>query len=101
MAPVPISTNHGIATFAGFEGIFQNIIQVATALAGIVFFIMLIIGGFNYLTAGSDPQKAEAAKKTITYAIGGLILLILAFLILRFIQEFTGVEVTNFKAVQP
>ena len=101
MAPVPIANTNGIANFSGLEGIFQNIIQVATALAGIVFFIMLIIGGFNYLTAGADPQKAEGAKKTITYAIGGLILLVLAFLILRFIQEFTGVDVTNFKVVQP
>lgn len=100
MAPVSIETNNGVATFKGLEGIFQNIIQVATALAGIVFFIMLIMGGFNYLTAGSDPAKAEAAKKTITYAIGGLILLVLAFLILRFIQEFTGVNVTEFKVSQ-
>lgn len=91
----------GVATFGGLEGIFSNVVNVAVAFAGIVFLIMLLIGGLNLITAGSEAPKAEAAKKTITYAIYGFVFVALSFLILQLIKNFTGVDVTQFKVVQP
>ena len=91
----------GVVTIQGFEFIFNNVISVALGLAGIVLFILLIVGGFRYITAGGDPKNVEAARKTLTSAIGGIVLIALAFLILRFIEEFTGVQVTEFKIFQP
>jgi len=87
-------------SLAGLEQVFSNVVEVALALAGIVLFIMLISGGFKYITAGGDPKGIEGAKKTLTYAIGGMVFLAMAFLILRFIQEFTGVDVTRFRIFQ-
>ena len=87
-------------SLAGLEQVFSNVVEVALALAGIVLFIMLLSGGFKYITAGGDPKGVEGAKKTLTYAIGGMVLLAMAFLILRFIQEFTGVDVTKFRIFQ-
>lgn len=89
-----------IATFKFFETVFGNVTQVVLGLAGIILFIMLLSGGFKYITAGGDPKGVEGAKKTLTYAIGGMVLLAMAFLILRFIQEFTGVDVTKFRIFQ-
>jgi len=88
------------AKLSELEGIFGNIVGIALELAGIVLFIMLIVGGFNYITSGGNPQQAEAAKKTITFAIFGIILLVMSFLILRLIYQFTGVDVTQFKITQ-
>jgi len=76
--------------------IVQNIFNIAIRLAGITTFIMLIMGGFKYLTAGGDAKAAESARNTITYAILGLVLIIAAWFILKFISEFTGVDVTEF-----
>ena len=76
--------------------IVQNIFNLAIRLAGITTFIMLIMGGFKYLTAGGDAKAAESARNTITYAILGLVLIIAAWFILKFISEFTGVDVTEF-----
>lgn len=86
----------GPATIKDFEGVVQNILNIAIRLAGVLLFIMLIVGGFKYLTAGGDPKKAEAAQKTLTYAIAGLVLITLAWFILLFIKEFTGFDVTQF-----
>jgi len=88
------------AKLSDIETYFENIVKVALEFAGIVLFIMLIIGGVNYITSGGNPQQAEAAKKTITYAIFGIVLLAMSFLILKLIQQFTGVNVTEFKIVQ-
>ncbi len=99
-APLPNTVN-GIVTIQSFEGLFSNVISVAIGLAGIVFFIMFIVGGFSYLTAGGEEQKVAGAKKTLTYAIFGLFAIVLSFLILKFIANFTGVtSILNFKVVQ-
>ncbi len=81
-------------------GIFSKVISLAIGGAGIVFFIMFIVGGFQYLTSGGNPQAAEGARKTLTFAIGGLVLIALSFLILRLISTFTGVDITTFKIFQ-
>jgi len=80
-----------VATIQGFECIFSNFLQIATTLAGITLFVMLLIGGFKYMTSGGDPKASEQAKGTMTSALLGLILLILAWLILKFLSEFTGI----------
>lgn len=83
-------------TLDGLEEIFSNLISALLALGGIVLLIMLFLGGFRLLTSGGDPKSTEAAKKTITYAIGGVVLLAGSFLILRIISDITGVDITQF-----
>lgn len=47
--------------------------------------LFLIYGGFLYITSGGNKERIETAKKTITYAIFGLIVVILAGTILEVI----------------
>lgn len=90
-----------VATIKGFEWIFKNVTSVILGFAGITLFIMLIIGGFSYITSAGDPKKAEAAKNTITYGIGGLVLIALAYLILLAIESLTGINLSVFRVWQP
>lgn len=90
-----------VATIQGLECAFGNVIGVVLALAGVVVFVTFIIGGFKYLTSGSDPKAVESAKHALTAAISGLVVLVLAFVVLLVIQAITGVQVTQFKVVQP
>jgi hypothetical protein len=76
--------------------IIEKVLNIAIRLAGIAAFIMLIVGGFQYLTAGGDPKKTQAAGNTITYAIFGLVAVIAAWFIVLFIEKFTGVKITEF-----
>jgi hypothetical protein len=85
-----------VPTIKQFEGVFSNIVSVALGFAGVAVFIMFLIGGFKYLTSGGDPKGVEEAQKTLTYAIGGLILIALSYLILVFLSQFTGVDLTKF-----
>jgi len=85
-----------IATIKGFECLFGNIAQVVIYFAGIVFFFMFIKGGFQYLTSGGDPKKTAKATSTLTMSIVGIVGVIISFLIMKFIQSFTGVNVVDF-----
>lgn len=96
LAQAPIETVDNVATLRGLEGVFENLIRVALGFAALALFIMLVVGGIRYITSGGDPKTAEAARRTLTYAILGMVLVASAFLILRFIGIFTGADVANF-----
>jgi len=89
------------ATLKQLETVFENVVTSLLALGGIVLFLMLLSGGFKYLTSGGDPKAVEEAQKTLTYAIGGLVMLAGSFLILKIISNFTGTDVTNFVIFKP
>lgn len=97
MAWIPPYAYDEVATLKGFENIFSTILSLATTAAGLVCFLMLIIGGFKYLTSGGDPKQAASARGTLTWAVAGLAIIIGAWFILQFIEYFTGVEVTIFE----
>lgn len=85
------------ATLQYFEDIFSRILSIATTAAGLVCFVMLIVGGFKYLTSGGDPKQTAAARGTLTWAVAGLAIIIAAWFILQFIKHFTGVDITIFE----
>lgn len=74
-----------------------NVLTAIIPLIGIVSFIMILVGGFTILTSGGNPEGIKKGGQTITYAIAGLALAILSWLALVFIENVTGVTVTNFK----
>lgn len=86
----------GPATIKDLEVVFARILQLVASAAGIACLVMLLIGGFKYLTAGDNPKSAESAKNTITYAFLGIFALIASWLILTFLEKFTGVTLTKF-----
>lgn len=93
--------NATAAPLTGLQDIFSNLISLAIGFGGIVFFLMFVVGGFQYLTAGGNPQSVEGARKTLTYAIMGLVFVALSFLILKLIASFTGVNgILNFQIYQ-
>lgn len=62
-----------------------QIINVFSILVGIVAVVMMIYGGFRYITSGGDSGNVTSAKNTILYAIIGLIIVALAQFIVKFV----------------
>lgn len=60
--------------------------KYGVAIASIIAAIMMMIGGFQYLTAGGDASRVSAAKGRIVDAIVGLCLTLGAYLILNTIN---------------
>lgn len=81
--------------------VFESLISGLLALGGVALFIMLLLGGFKYLTSGGDPKAVEGAKKTLSFAIAGVLLLAGSFLILNIIGEITGANITEFSVFRP
>jgi hypothetical protein len=60
-------------------------VNIFTIIVGIVAVIMIIVGGFKFITSGGDSGRVTSAKQTIVYAIIGLIIVALAQVIVRFV----------------
>lgn len=89
------------ANFSQLQNVLENAVGAIIALAGIILFIMLLLGGIKYITSGGEPKAVESARHTLTYAIGGLVLVLLSYLILYIIGQVTGAtNITNFNIIQ-
>lgn len=69
----------------GSDGIFSRITRLIALIGGIIAVIMIIIGGFLYVTSGGDSGKIKTARDTIIYATIGLVVIALAQSIIVFI----------------
>jgi hypothetical protein len=70
----------------------SSIVNIFSLVVGVVAVIMIIVGGFRYITSGGDSNNVTAAKNTILYAIIGLVIVALSQFIVRFVlNRTTGV----------
>ncbi|MFC2601886.1 MAG: pilin [Candidatus Saccharimonas sp.] len=75
---------------SGCEGtdqtpIFRIVTNVLLFVIGAVSVIMLIIGGFRYVTSQGDQTQVQSAKNTILYSIIGIVVAILAYAAVNFV----------------
>ena len=63
----------------------QTVVNTLLFILGLVAVIMIILGGFRYVTSNGDPGATKTAKDTIMYAVIGLVVAILAFAIVSFV----------------
>lgn len=63
----------------------KNIINIFSIVVGVVAVIMIIVGGFRYITSGGNDSSVSGAKNTILYAVVGLVVVALAQIIVRFV----------------
>ncbi len=62
-----------------FTKLIPFVIDYALKLAIGLSVIVLIIGGYKYMTAYGNTEQQDSARKTLTYAIIGLVLAITAY----------------------
>lgn len=56
-------------------------------IIGAVSVIMIIFGGFKYVTSGGDSAGVTSAKNTILYSVIGLVVAALAYVIIDFVID--------------
>jgi len=65
--------------------IIKSIIGILSYVVGVAAVIMVIIGGFRYITSNGDSNQISSAKNTIIYALIGLVIAVLARAIVAFV----------------
>jgi hypothetical protein len=75
----------GYSSSVTFTDIVAAIIQTLLGIVGVIFFIMIIVGGVTWMTAAGNPEKVGKAKKLIINAVIGLAIVTSAYSISYFI----------------
>ena len=70
-----------------FENLITTIVNILLFLIGLLSVIMIIYGGFRFVTSGGSAESVKAAKNTILYAIVGLVVAIMAFAVVNFVLD--------------
>ncbi|MDO8573177.1 MAG: hypothetical protein Q7R77_00305 [Candidatus Daviesbacteria bacterium] len=78
------------------EEIVGKVISVIVGLGFIAMLAMVVMAGIKYLTSGGEPKAVQAAHQAFTWAILGILFMIIAWLTLVLIENFTGIKVTTF-----
>ncbi len=117
--PTPTSSESGLASILGISGIFsgitsngpvitsyssvdgiiEGIIMFVFSIAGLLFFVTIIWGGYMIMMSEGEKSKVEKARKTLTTGFIGILLVILSFAIVEIVLSMIGFPV-NFSFTQ-
>lgn len=70
----------------------NNTITLFFTIGGIGFVIMILWGAVDWILSGGDKEKLAGARKRITTAIIGLVLLSLTFIIMLVLGQILGIS---------
>ena len=73
------------ATETSVSEIIGRGVSAFLGLLGAIFIILMLYGGYNWMTAGGEEAKIDKAKKTITQAIIGVVIVTSAYAIWNFV----------------
>ena len=76
--------------------VLKNVISLLFIVGGIATLIYFIWGAVDWITSGGDKEKVAGARKKMTNAIIGLVLLALSYFIIGLVGEIVG-----FNPLQP
>jgi len=62
-----------------------TIINIFSLIVGIVSVIVIIVAGLRYIVSGGESANVQGAKNTILYAVVGLVIVIFAQTIVKYV----------------
>jgi hypothetical protein len=88
---IDISQSFAPAKITTIATLLNIVLPLLTTGAGLIFLVMALLGGFNVLTHGDNPDALKKAYGTITYAILGLLIVIISFVAVRLIGKMLNI----------
>lgn len=71
-------------------GVLGKVTRFATGLLAVLAILMIVVSGIIYITSGGDQGRVDRAKSMLTYAIIGLIVALLGYVIVKAVSQALG-----------
>jgi len=81
---------HFVPQGTGLNQVMTWILNAVLIMAGAIAVIYLVYGGILYITAGGDAEKATKGRTAVINAIIGIIIILLALVIVRWVGALIG-----------
>ncbi len=72
-------------TLSDVPVLLANAASILLLFGAIISLIMIIVGGIQYLISAGNPDMLRLAQNTLMYAVGGFILCVASYAIIRYI----------------
>jgi magnesium-transporting ATPase (P-type) len=70
--------------FTSFDKVFDYLLPIGVILS----VVFVIIGGYMWMSSSGNPEKVKQAQGTLTWAIIGLIFVLIAALLVRVLVDY-------------
>jgi hypothetical protein len=84
--------NVDVISLSCIPQLLYNVLNAALILSGSICLVILIVSGIQFVLSGGENKQVEGARKSITWAIVGLVLVLMSYLIINLIATATGVS---------
>ena len=83
----PPSNSHGLASDTDVNATLEKVLNYILAALATLSILVIVIAGIMYITSGGDEARVDKAKSWLTYAIIGLIIALLGFVIVSTVSR--------------
>ena len=91
-----VKMDEGLKVLTGTEGpyagtttklptVIGRVVKIVISFLGLIAAVIIIIGGFQWMTSGGNEEKIAGAKKLMINGLIGMVLVILAYAIASFV----------------
>jgi hypothetical protein len=92
MDPIEIPN---IIPFENLGDLLSAILTLVFFVAGLAFFINLLIGGLQWISSGGDPKALESARGRLMNSFVGLVIVVSAFAVALIIETVLGIQIVS------
>jgi hypothetical protein len=79
-----------IASLQCVQVVYSNLGNALFVFAGVVAVFFIMWSGIQFLTSAGDPVRVGKARSSFTYALIGLIIVVMSYLIIQVVARVTG-----------
>lgn len=79
------AAEYGTPEGASLPVLVGNVINIFLSVIGVILVVLMVYGGYLWMTARGDDDRVKQAKQTIQNAIIGLVIILLAYSISSFV----------------
>ena len=79
------ATAAGISSQTDLAVIVGRIVSILIGFLGLIAVIIILIGGFQWMTSGGDSEKIKSARDLMINGMIGLVIIVLAYAIATFV----------------
>ena len=77
-------------TNADFTVVLGRIVKIVIGFLGLIAVVIILIGGFQWMTSAGDEDKISGARKLMTAGVIGLFIVVIAYAIALFVMKIIG-----------
>jgi len=90
--------NSGLEQFQAESGlqstdltvVIGRIVKIVIGFLGLIAVVIILIGGFQWMTSGGDSEKIQKAKDMMIHGLIGLFIVVIAYAIALFVMGVIG-----------